>query len=586
MRASFRTIASMAALFAAGLVSGTCAAHETAQRDADVVVIGAGIAGLGAALEASDGGARVVVLDANSVGGGHAVLASGFSLVGTPLQEKNGFRDDPELAIRDIMAWGEDADEYWVRRYVEASRTEVHDWLTAKGVEFAMILPSAEDSVPRFHLTRGGAVNAVLPMLREALSRESITFVWNREATRLLHDTGGIAGVVTRDLRTGRSTTLRAPAVVLATGGFESNDEMVRAHWPAGRAVPAPLYVGSGEFATGSGIGLATAAGAALTRMDRQLVYVTGLPNPRDPSGRRGLLVLNPAAIMVDDHGRRFVNESAPSKAIESLVLSRSPPAYWLLFDAAGRSQLMIRGGPWLNSQTIATEIMDNPRLVKRADSIGALALAAGLPADALINTVERYNGFVARGSDEDFGHFGPGVSGRPAASLTGPPFYAIRLYPMTRKSMGGIVIDHDTRALDRDQRPITGLYAAGEVTGIASINGSHGGSGTFLGPSLLIGRIAGRAAAAQIALTQERQHDAPATGLLPDEPPARADTRALALRIQQEAPGFWHFTQAHRLVVERQEQCATCHSAAWPPGPAIGRTQRLAQLDSCKRCH
>lgn len=568
------------------LTVGSCVSSPVRPRDADVIVIGAGIAGLAAALEASAGGARVLVIDSNSVGGGHAVLAGGFALVGTPLQKQKGYRDDTELAIRDILTWGEDADEYWVRRYVEASRTEVHDWLVEKGVQFAMILPSAEDSVPRFHFPRGGAASAVLPMLREALGRDSIVFLWHHEASELLRDGSAIAGVVARDLRSARRLSLRAPAVVVATGGFESNDEMVRAHWPAGRALPNPLYVGSGEFATGNGIRLARAAGAALTRMDRQLVYVTGMPNPRDPSGRRGLLVQNPAAIMLDESGQRFINEAAPSKVIESLVLSRSPPTYWLVFGAAGRSQLMIRGGPWLTPSTIDAEIMGNPALVKHADSIAGLAAATGLPAQALVATIERYNGFVARGNDEDFGRFQAEQRRQPPPAVNEPPFYAIKVYPMTRKSMGGIAVDHETRVLGDAGEPIEGLFAAGEVTGVAGINGSHGGAGTFLGPSLLMGRIAGRTAAAQFArkdagVSREYRADRPA-----EQAAAPIAVPDIEAGLQQESPGFWHFVQSHRLIRERGEDCFACHSPAWPPGPALTREQRLAQLDSCTRCH
>lgn len=566
------------------LALGGCATQRAAPPQADIIVIGAGIAGLAAALEAADGGARVIVLDANSVGGGHAMMAGGFSLVGTPLQAKRGYHDDVELAIRDILAWGEDADPYWVRRYVEASRPEVHDWLAARGVEFVMILPSAEDSVPRFHFTRGAAVTAVLPVLRDALASERISFLFNHDVTALLRDGPAVTGVAARDLRSGRRLKLRAPAVVIATGGFESNDSLVREHWPSGHALPTPLYVGSGEFATGSGLRLATAAGAALERLDRQLVYVTGMPNPRDPTGRRGLLVQNPAAIMVDGQGRRFVNEEAPSKDIETLVLSRNPPTYWLLFDGEGRRQLMVRGGPWLDRRVIDSEIMGNPALVSRADDLASLAAATGIPADALAATVDRYNGFLRNGRDADFGRFGAQAGARLPPALATPPYYAIKLYPMTRKSMGGIAIDHDARALDAGRQPVPGLYAAGEVTGVAGINGSHGGSGTFLGPSLLLGRIAGRTAAADL-----RQSGHQAAGSNPGLPAPVADNRppeALADRLVQVEPGFWHFTQVHRLVQERAQACSSCHDASWPTGPAQTRVQQLAQLGSCTRCH
>ncbi|MCC7329582.1 MAG: FAD-binding protein [Gammaproteobacteria bacterium] len=576
------------AFTAAALACAGCASHPPPRPlQADVIVVGAGIAGLAAALQAADGGARVVVVDSNSVGGGHAMLASGFSLVGTPLQQKLGYHDDVERAVRDILAWGGDADPYWVRRYVEDSRHEVYDWLVDRGVEFAMILPNPEDSVPRFHLPRGAAARAVLPMLRGALGSPQIAFLWNHEVTGVLRGAAGITGVTVRDSRSGHQLRVDAPAVVIATGGFESNDALVREHWPGDRAVPEPLYVGSGQFATGSGLQLAVGAGATLERMDRQLVYVTGMPNPRDPAHRRGLLVLNPAAIMVDAQGRRFVNEAAPSKDIESLLLSRPQASHWLVFDEGSRAQLMIRGGPWLDRKAMEADIMANPALVSRADDIAALAVAAGLPPDALAATLDRYNGFVSAGRDADFQRFGQGTAGPPPPALKVPPFYAIKLSPMTRKSMGGIAIDHDAHALGAGGQPVRGLYAAGEATGVAGINGSHGGSGTFLGPSLLLGRIAGRTAAAEAVPL--RRPDVGGAVDLPLRAPADRDPvppEALGPRLAQEQPGFWHFTQVHRLVMERQQACASCHDATWPPGPAVTREQQLTQLASCTRCH
>lgn len=573
-------------LAAAMLVLAGCKPEASGPPRTDVIVIGAGMAGLAAAIEAAAGGARVTVLDSNSVGGGHAILASGFSLVGTPLQERMGYRDDVETAIADILAWGEDADPWWVRRYVEASRPEVHDWLVARGVQFAMILPNPEDSIPRFHLPRGAAAGAVLPVLREALANERISFIWNHEVSGLLHDAAGVGGIRARDLRSGGQLELHAAAVILATGGFESNDRLVREHWPAARAMPDPLYVGAGHFATGGGLQLASDAGAALVRMDRQLVYVTGMPDPRDTAGRRGLLVLNPAAIMVDGSGRRFIDEAGASKDIEALLLSRSPATHWLVFDEPARAQLMIRGGPWLDAGTIEREIMADPALVSRGEDIRSLAQAAGLPADELAATVARYNRFVREGEDADFRRFGGATTGHPPPLLDTPPFYAIQLFPMTRKSMGGIAIDHQTRVLDAAGRPIRGLYAAGEVTGIAGINGSHGGSGTFLGPSLLQGRMAGQAAAAMLA--PGRGDEAPpAIGALhADDTVLSEDPSSLDGRLVSEEPGFWHFRQVHRMVVQRELACGDCHQAGWPPGPARTREQQLLQFEACTRCH
>ena len=107
---------------------------------------------------------------------------------------------------------------------------------------------------------------------------------------------------------------------------------------------------------------------------------------------------------------------------------------------------------------------------------------------------MQRWNAAVLAGEDTDFARFTPGKPDPAARALHKSPYYALQLFPMTRKSMGGLAIDANTRVLDERGRPIPGLYAAGEVTGVAGINGSYGGEGTFLGPSVYLGRLAGRA--------------------------------------------------------------------------------------------
>lgn len=562
-----------------------CAGSDPGAQQADLVVVGAGMAGLAAALEAAAAGARVIVVDSNSVGGGHAILASGFSLVGTPLQEKMGYKDDVETAVADMLAWGEDADPWWVRRYAEASRSEVHDWLVNKGVQFAMILPNPEDSVPRFHLPRGAAAHAVLPVLREALADEHISFLWRHEATRLLQEGGRVTGVHVRDLQHRGEINLHAAAVIIATGGFESNEQLVREHWPSTKTLPDTLLIGAGQFATGGGLELATAVGAALTRMDRQLIYVTGMPSPRDSTGKRGLLALNPAAIMVDAQGHRFINEAGPAKDIESHLLAQDSPGHWLVFDEAGREQLMIRGGPWLTGQLIEDEIMTNPGLVSQAPDIVSLAKAAGLPGDALTATVARYNSLVEAGEDTDHQRFGDTAVQVPSPALETPPFYAIQLFPMTRKSMGGLAVDHDARVLDESGQPIDGLYAAGEVTGIAGLNGSHGGSGTFLGPSLLMGRIAGQTAVGEMEVVMgvdEEQKESRWAAMLG----TASGAQELAESLAQGGSGTWHFAEVHRMVLKAGENCQGCHVPPWTTGPAHTREQQLLQAESCVRCH
>lgn len=570
-----------------------------ADPDADVIVIGAGIAGLAAALEASDAGATVLIVDANSVGGGHAIKAGGFALVGTPLQAAKGYQDSPDIAARDLLAWGEDADAGWVRRYVGASRADVHDWLGGFGVRFTFILDTPEHSVPRFHFAGGSARNVVVPMMRTAFARPNIEFRWNTSALALTKTAGAITGVRVRDSRTGQATALRGRAVIVATGGFEANLDLVRRSWPRDVPRPARLYLGAGQFATGGGMAMGKAAGGALTRLDHQVTFTTGLPDPRDPTGTRALLTQNPAAIWVNAAARRFVNENASTKLADAAVLRLKPATHWLIFDADGARSLRIRDAVWLASTTAPATLAGAPG-VTHADTLRALAEAAGLPAAALEQTVARYNALVAAGDDADFGRFSPAMPDPEARQLVRPPFHAVQLYPLTRKSMGGLAIDDLTRVLDRRGRPVPGLYAAGEATGVAGINGSYGGEGTFLGPSVFTGRLAGRGAAllagtTTVATLAPPGTGAPAAAIAKPVPDPEPDDRTKSVTLGseqlgaltgQDRSGYWHFQAAHRIVLERGLDCLACHSPAWPTAAAATREQRQLQLFSCERCH
>jgi predicted oxidoreductase len=581
---------------ALALLITACGRDGEPVGNADVIVVGAGISGLATALEAATNGARVMVIDASSVPGGAAVRADGFALVDTALQRARGLHDSPDIAYRDLQAWGEDVDPVWTRRYAESSAREVYDWLTGLGVRFTTISEASGDTVPRLHRTQGGAIHVIVPMMRAALGQPRIEFIWNTRVSEILREDAQIVGVRAQRLRGGNSSRVyRAPAVVLATGGFASDLELVRRSWNKTLPPPERLLIGSAQNATGSGLRLATALGAALTRLDHQEVYVGGLPDPRDTRGDRGLRAENPAAIWIDSTGRRFTNEDAPDKVADGAVLRKIPATYWMIFDTRGRERFVLSGASWLNLETISREVFANPAIVKKADSVAGLAAVAGLPPDALIDTVQRYNVFVEQKSDTDFGRVGPGTSGRTPQLIREPPFYAVQLFPMTLKSMGGVSIDEGGRVLDRDRQPIPGLYACGEVTGVAGISGSFGGPGTFLGPAVLTGRIAARSAT-DFAHARTPAAEGPGTG-----PPARvaesrpaqpAAARAafqpgiLSTLLERSRPGYWHFEIAHRLVIERRTDCRNCHDVGWPAGPAITREQRQLELASCTRCH
>src|SRR5690606_3107283 len=190
-------------------IVGCAPAAEEGPLDADAIVVGAGISGLAAAIEMGRAGVQVLVVDMNSVVGGHAVLAGGIVMVDTPVQQRAGIEDSPELAYRDWQEWTVDGDPQWTRFYAENSREMMYDWLTALGVDFVRAAPAYANSVPRFHFTQGRAVHVILPMYRPALGLPNVGFVWNSRAEGLLIEEGRVQGVRVRDLRSSEERTLR-----------------------------------------------------------------------------------------------------------------------------------------------------------------------------------------------------------------------------------------------------------------------------------------------------------------------------------------------------------------------------------------
>ena len=553
--------------------------------DAQAIVIGAGIAGLSAALEMGERGVDVLVVDMNSVAGGHAVMAGGIALVATGLQQELGIEDSPSLAYRDWMGWTEDGDPDWTRDYADTSGDMIFNWLEAMGVEFVRVAPGHGNSVPRFHFTRGRAIHVILPMLQKLLSMPSISVLWNAHAEQLLLEDGHVRGVVIKDLRSGTLRTLRAPHVVLATGGFESDLPRVLENWTAGLPKPGRLLIGAAISATGSGHDMATDAGAALTRIDRHYIYINGVVNPRDPEKMHALTAGNEASMWVNAQGKRFTNETGFDKNILVDLLQQEPASYWAIFDAGSREQFAARGAAWLNNETPGNPILENPAAAVQAQSLQELAALTGLPATALLQSVQDFNALIDGGDDTDFGRFGSGD--QPPRKIGQPPFYAVQMFPMTRKSMGGVAVDRQARALDAGGQVIPGLYAVGEINGSVGINGKHGLDGMFLGPAVLTGRLAGRS----IAAGYPDASPAAATGLSsaraePDAWQATLDAAALEALLAVPRDGYWHFQVSHGLVLERGYACTRCHSAELPFAAVTDRAGMLAQTSVCTNCH
>jgi predicted oxidoreductase len=557
--------------------------------DAEAIVIGAGISGLSAAVEMGRAGVEVLVVDMNSVPGGHAVMAGGFAVVGSPLQEAAGYQDTPELAFNDWQEWTEVGDPYWSRFYAENSREMLYDWVMEMGVEWVRVaMGGFENSVPRFHFTERGALDVVQALVGTALELPTVHFLWNQKVEQLIVENQQVTGVQVRDVRGSDTKTLSSEHVVLATGGFEGNLDKVLSNWMPDLPKPGRLLIGASVHAQGQGLDLANEAGAQVANMDRQYIYTNGIVNIHDPDKVFAVTAGNSNAVWVDSNGKRFTNEGGLDKEVLHDMLNLETATYWAIFDEPGRQGFAMRGAEWVHNPSVGHPLMDNPEITSNAMTLTELAATTGLPADALKETIANYNAEIDSGEDSEFNRF-PEMNDVPPR-IEQAPYYALQFYPMTRKSMGGVVVDARGRALNDSGEVVAGLYAVGEVNGSVGINGKHGMDGMFLGPAVITGRVAGQTIAAahanrdtSIAILPSIAEDA-----MPDSSTwtASLGTTELEALLTTSRDGYWHFETSHAMVLERQYECTQCHSGDMPFVPINNRTSKSAQIEVCTTCH
>ena len=572
----------LAISIALGVLSA--AAHAQTSK---LMIIGAGISGLSTALEAAHKGADVVVLDSSTVGGGHAIVSNAaICLVDTPLQKRKGIKDSAALAEQDFIARGEDADRKWVSLYVRESKPQIYDWLISLGVQFYGCAQTPGNSVPRLHFVKGKGWALVKPLLRACFREPKIQFVWGTKAEQLLVENGRVVGVEGRELRTGKKVSLRGSNVVVATGGFGSNLKLIRDNWPPSLARPERLLAGSSHAALGSGFDLVRAVGGGVSRLDHQWNYVLGLPDPENKlRNQGGLTAFDFHSVWVNDRGNRFTPEFGDEKVNLKALLQQPEGNYWSIFDADGRSSFSITLAGWGSAKEIDRTIFQTPGVAISADTLDKLGGKIGIDPSSLLKTVRRFNNFVDGGLDKDFNAFDKETKPRPH-KIEKPSFYAVQFFPITRKTMGGIDVDLRCRVLDKTGQPIQGLYAVGEATGFGGINGKAALEGTFLGPSILMGRIAGRTAVEESPVSKQKR-SVPAS-----EPPATFANAActschdLGRDTKIQRTGYWHFEQSHRKVLERQYRCASCHQHLYPFMAAHHKQDHLALYNVCSTCH
>jgi uncharacterized protein len=469
----------------------------------DVVVVGSGVAGLAAAVEAAEAGAEVLVLERDgAVGGASAMSAASTNIVGTPLQHAHGISDDVELALADwIRMGGPTADVEWARRYLTRSRADVYDWCADMGISWMALSQPEGNSVPRVHTPAGFGRGIVEALTVRAKSLGVRIEVGIDVEQIVVHD--GVVQGVRASTAVGEELQFDARAVVVCAGGFASSHDLTIEVAPHLRGL-SRLLSGGAPGALGYGYRLLQRVGAQFTCLDHIWTYPNGSPDPDDETGTRGVGVLGiKGDIWLNSAGRRFVDEGIGNRVSGMRAFFAQPgQTAWSIFNSAELPGVVLVGndhwgGPGGGDPAVMAEFWRRSEFVWRADTPRELAAKMGLPADAVEASVANFNSAVLAGKDRDPEQQRSLCGVLPIA---GPDLVAIQFFPVMAKTLGGVRTDLECRVLDQNGAVIPGLFAAGELAGMAGgcINGRGALEGTMFGPCLYSGRVAGAAAIAR----------------------------------------------------------------------------------------
>ncbi|MFL6796907.1 MAG: FAD-binding protein [Xanthobacteraceae bacterium] len=470
------------------------------EYDTDVAIVGAGAAGVAAGIQARAAGARAIAFEQNAEPGGAAIISGGGCLiVGSPLQKRSGIEDTPDLAFDDWIKWGgPSADAVWARYYIEHTLNDLYHWAEAFGVKWVDLKVQEGNSVLRWTRPERNGLGLMTHLI-EGYRGKGGEIAVNTEITGLAVAENGAVTLQGRNRTNGEPVRVRAGAVVITTGGFNSNVEMVLEYNPLLRNDR--VLEGSGLGSTGSGHKLVRAAGGYLTHMDHIWFYVYATPDYRDPAQRRGLVFrLVPGYIWVNQQGRRFHNEAlSGGNSASPALMAQSPRHAWAIMDAPMSATMEIADPYYRDGDKVVRErvqeLLANSPFIQKADTLAQLADRIGVDVPTFLTTLERYNSACAEQLEREPEFGKPLKSCKPFDT---PPYYAVQIFPLARKNFGGVKTDLHCRVLNKHFEPIRGLYAAGEVAGMAGghINGRAGLEGTMLGPALFSGRVAGAWAA------------------------------------------------------------------------------------------
>ena len=519
-----------AALAAAGLDAADFTGNEDASAaedrviDTDIVIVGAGGAGMTAAIAAANEGRDVVIVESQAMVGGNSVRATGgMNAAKTPAQDENefneaagvektletaasewadneaitalantvaeqwaayqanpeGYFDSVELMELDTLIGGHGINDPALVEALCSNSADAIDWLAEQGIELTSVSSFGGASVKRIHRpvdSEGKTISVgsyMIPLLQSKCEELGVEILLNTTANKILTDADGAAVGIEATDKNGANVTVNAKAVVLATGGFGANLDMVVEYKPD----LAGFMTTNAPGAQGQGIDMAVAIGAGTVDMDQIQIHPTVEANTAAliTEGLRG-----DGAILVNAEGNRFTDEVGTRDVVSAAEIAQTGSYSWLVIDQAMADASSVIQGYIKNGYTVTGETYEE------------LAEAMGVDAAAFAATMDKWNAAVAAGVDEEFGRTSF------ANPLDTAPYYAIKVTAGIHHTMGGLTINPQTQVLAGDGTVIDGLYAAGEVTG-----GVHGGNrlgGNAVADFVVFGRIAGEQAAAYAA--------------------------------------------------------------------------------------
>ena len=518
--------AAAAALTAAGLnpddyktAVENDASAEDSTVDADVVVVGAGGAGMTAAITAAAEGKSVVILESQSMVGGNSVRATGGMNAGkTVYQDENefgesagvektlktaaekyadnetitalaktvseqwaayqanptGYFDSVELMELDTMIGGKGINDPELVETLCANSADAIDWLDEHGITLHNVSSFGGASVKRIHRpvnAEGKTVSVgsyMIPLLQENCEKAGVKMMLDTTATEILTDANGAAVGVKATGASGETVTVNAKAVILASGGFGANLDMVVKYKPELKG----FMTTNAPGIQGQGIEMAQAIGAATVDMDQIQIHPTVEANTAAliTEGLRG-----DGAILINEEGQRFIDEVGTRDVVSAAEIAQTGSYSWLVVDQAMADASSVIQGYIKKGYTVTGATYEE------------LGKAMGVDAAAFAETMEKWNGCVEAKNDPDFGRTSF------ANPLNTAPYYAVKVTAGVHHTMGGLKINANTEVLNEKGEVIPGLFAAGEVTG--GVHGANRLGGNAVADFTVFGRIAGAAA-------------------------------------------------------------------------------------------